>query len=620
MGSFFSKGEAVTGTGSGSAGSGSPEAMPSAEKRQKKEETSAESPSSAAADSSSEDSSTEGGEDLAHKVPFRFTDLVDEVESVRRDPPTYVSRVGALKVPSKICNSELILVTPPEAGPWVFTLAVSGGESDKEVQQLAEQHATLSAEAQKIAASKVQVVAELKAAKERLEEIPSPSSEAVLQAACSAVQAAEDRLAEVQEEDRIARAAAERARAAQGKVACADAYNHSFVVALQFDSSWPVKPPTVRFQGVMHHALVDESGGMLMPFFKSIPKDDRKVHSLRLILEAIHHFLIDPLHNWGISRESAPSRLLSSMLAEEKMNLARLTTIRKYALQVKHKELFESPPRWREEWFDPAFWKACTEKTPEAWRAILVEQLPNEVFSFKIFTDEFLNMFVEEIFNFYSSGLPARRPNSMNNYGIILNEIGLEPMIDELQQLLQPLGELLWGSGPGTCWDGHHCFIVRYREGEDLGLDMHTDDSDVTFNICLGLDFEGAGLQFCGIMGAANHRKHTNTFKHLKGHCVVHLGRKRHGADDISRGERLNIILWNHSSTYRKSEEYEDPPYEREEGAPDEVCVSFTHDRDYGVFKEYPVGKEHLKGRGWCPPKKFEYADFKPDTKRDWSP
>merc|ERR1712113_41868 len=77
--------------------------------------------------------------------------------------------------------------------------------------------------------------------------------------------------------------------------------------------------------------------------------------------------------------------------------------------------------------------------------------------------------FVEEIFNFYASGLPAKRPNSMNNYGIILNEIGLEPMINELQRILQPLGELLF-PGPGDCWDGHHCFIVRYREGEDLGL------------------------------------------------------------------------------------------------------------------------------------------------------
>merc|ERR1712019_69801 len=161
--------------------------------------------------------------------------------------------------------------------------------------------------------------------------------------------------------------------------------------------------------------------------------------------------------------------------------------------------------------------------------------------------------------------------------------------------------------GVGSSWDGNHCFIVRYREGEDLGLDMHTDDSDVTFNICLGLDFEGAGLQFCGLMGASNHRKHTCTYKHVKGSCVCHVGRKRHGADDISRGERLNLILWNHSSTYRQSDEHEKPSFEKEEGPPDVVCVSYTHDRDYGNFKEYPKGKETHRGRGWCPPQPAVY-------------
>ena len=29
---------------------------------------------------------------------------------------------------------------------------------------------------------------------------------------------------------------------------------------------------------------------------------------------------------------------------------------------------------------------------------------------------------------------------------------------------------------------------------EDRGLDMHTDDSDVTFNVCLGDTFTGATL------------------------------------------------------------------------------------------------------------------------------
>ena len=48
--------------------------------------------------------------------------------------------------------------------------------------------------------------------------------------------------------------------------------------------------------------------------------------------------------------------------------------------------------------------------------------------------------------------------------GIILSDIGLEPFIDKLQELLQPLGEGFF-HGPGSFWDGHHCFIVRYREG-----------------------------------------------------------------------------------------------------------------------------------------------------------
>ena len=120
---------------------------------------------------------------------------------------------------------------------------------------------------------------------------------------------------------------------------------------------------------------------------------------------------------------------------------------------------------------------------------------------------------------------------------------------------------------------------MRYRSGEDLGLDMHTDDSDVTFNLCLGLEFTGAGLQFCGMAGAADHRKHRHSYFHRKaggsfqglfggqGRCVMHLGRRRHGADDITSGERLNLILWNHSSTYRSSEESESPEYIVESGA-----------------------------------------------------
>ena len=42
--------------------------------------------------------------------------------------------------------------------------------------------------------------------------------------------------------------------------------------------------------------------------------------------------------------------------------------------------------------------------------------------------------------------------------------------------------------------DHHHSFVVAYRAaaGGDRGLDMHHDASEVTLNVCLGRDFEGA--------------------------------------------------------------------------------------------------------------------------------
>ena len=51
------------------------------------------------------------------------------------------------------------------------------------------------------------------------------------------------------------------------------------------------------------------------------------------------------------------------------------------------------------------------------------------------------------------------------------------------------------------------------------------------------------------------------------------------------------------------------PAYFPEESAPDLVCLSYTHDRDFGTFKDYPKGKELFRGRGWCPPSQAEYPD-----------
>ena len=67
------------------------------------------------------------------------------------------------------------------------------------------------------------------------------------------------------------------------------------------------------------------------------------------------------------------------------------------------------------------------------------------MYSFPFVKEEFCSMLIEEVDNYQGCGLPIRRPNSMNNYGLILNEIGLEPMNDLLQsQYLQYVARLLF--------------------------------------------------------------------------------------------------------------------------------------------------------------------------------
>jgi hypothetical protein len=105
----------------------------------------------------------------------------------------------------------------------------------------------------------------------------------------------------------------------------------------------------------------------------------------------------------------------------------------------------------------------------------LCEEVAPGVYTFPLFSEEYCDALMAEVEHFQRSGLPVRRPNSMNNYGVIVNEIGMERMIDRLQrEVLAPVAEALFPAQGGGALDGHHAFIVQYKQGEDLGLDMHT--------------------------------------------------------------------------------------------------------------------------------------------------
>jgi len=161
-----------------------------------------------------------------------------------------------------------------------------------------------------------------------------------------------------------------------------------------------------------------------------------------------------------------------------------------------------------DDWLHPDF-KTLAEAigNGEDARKIVTEEA-RDVFSFPLLCGETCDRLIDEVEAFQKSGLPARRPNSMNNYGLILNEIGLRPSLDALQAAFWPVARSLFPV-EGERFDNHHAFCVSYKPNEDRGLDMHTDDSDVTLNVCLGRNFTASGLTFCGDMGTADHRQAT---------------------------------------------------------------------------------------------------------------
>merc|ERR1711977_218902 len=86
-----------------------------------------------------------------------------------------------------------------------------------------------------------------------------------------------------------------------------------------------------------------------------------------------------------------------------------------------------------------------------------------------------------------------------------------------------------------------------------------------------------------------DHRKYHHTYRHVKGRCVVHSGKRRHGALDITKGERASLIMWTKSLTYRDSAHARKRPRFLKMGEADRVCLSYTHDPDYKALTPKPM-------------------------------
>ncbi|CAN6811221.1 hypothetical protein Bca4012_004401 [Brassica carinata] len=226
--------------------------------------------------------------------------------------------------------------------------------------------------------------------------------------------------------------------------------------------------------------------------------------------------------------------------------------------QPLHKELYTLAPM---HCFVPSFIKAINESSEKSFRSIISEPSPG-VFVFDMLQPSFCEMMLAEVENFEKwvgeTKFRIMRPNTMNKYGAVLDDFGLDSMLDKLMEsFIRPMTKVFFSDVGGATLDSHHGFVVEYGKDRDLDLGFHVDDSEVTLNVCLGNQFVGGELFFRG----TRCERHVNTttkpdeiydYSHVPGQAVLHRGRHRHGARATTSGHRVNMLLWCRSSVFRE--------------------------------------------------------------------
>ena len=186
-----------------------------------------------------------------------------------------------------------------------------------------------------------------------------------------------------------------------------------------------------------------------------------------------------------------------------------------------------------------------------AVRALFNETAPG-VFCGQLLRADAIAGLRAELARVAASGIPTRRPNGMNRYGVTLDDEvdgavsnGLAAFVRALvDAYVRPLGRMLFAELVGAGDDVEQfAFTVRYRPDEDATLAEHRDASVVTLNLNLNAPGEGYGGSALTFQDAREpSARHTVEF--TPGMALIHQGALRHAALPIEHGARENLIVW----------------------------------------------------------------------------
>ncbi|MCO5597706.1 hypothetical protein L7F22_051787 [Adiantum nelumboides] len=185
------------------------------------------------------------------------------------------------------------------------------------------------------------------------------------------------------------------------------------------------------------------------------------------------------------------------------------------------------------------------------------------LYSFDMLQPHICNLLLQEVQHFetwlHQSNMQKSPPNSLSSAGVVLDDIGLNPVLQTLmQQCVAPLVPVLFPQLGQAPLDSHHGYVVTHCENLEPSIGCHIDNSEVTLNVSLSKAEEGGELFFKGVrcvqhLDDPERDLEVAEYTHVPGRALLHLGKHRHGARPVLKGKRTNLVLWCRSSKFRES-------------------------------------------------------------------
>jgi hypothetical protein len=191
----------------------------------------------------------------------------------------------------------------------------------------------------------------------------------------------------------------------------------------------------------------------------------------------------------------------------------------------------------------------------EAAVASLWSEVMPGVYTCRFFTSDGVRRIRAHLDTAEKSGIPLRRPNGMNRFGVVVHPPDSVDGAVSLQQFttfyeilidkyIRPVMRALFPefAGDPSGDSESYAFTIKYSEDTDMQLREHADASLFTLNVNLNLPHEtysGSDLHFISPKGESS----ASIVLH-SGVAVVHLGQTRHHAHPILSGSRWNFVVW----------------------------------------------------------------------------